>query len=271
VHFFSMAGKRVILKFGSGILTRTDRAEMDQVQIARLVEAIAELKHRGHAIVVVTSGAVSCGLRALGLKEQPKSIVTLQACAAVGQTHLMHGYESFLRSYGLHVAQLLLTHEDLETKHRAKRVKATLERLLAFDNTVPLINENDSVAVEELRYGDNDKLSASVAVLCRADLLILLTSVAGLMHMRGDSVAEVLPFVEDVDAVVHLVQEEKGQHSVGGMLSKLHAVREAVRGGVDCVIASGRHPEQILDLVEGRGTGTRFPAKRPDMGRTASS
>src|SRR4030095_13127418 len=122
-----MGSKRVILKFGSGILTRTDRAEMDQVQIARLVEAIAELKHRGHAIVVVTSGAVSCGLKALGLKEQPKSIVTLQACAAVGQTHLMHGYESFLRSYGLHVAQLLLTHADIETKDRGERGESSSE------------------------------------------------------------------------------------------------------------------------------------------------
>jgi glutamate 5-kinase len=265
-----MGGKRVILKFGSGILTRTDRAEMDQVQLARLVDAIAELKHRGHAVVVMSSGAVSSGLKALGFRERPEDIVTLQACAAVGQTHLMHGYESFLRSYGLHVAQLLLTHEDLETKDRAERVKATLERLLAFDNTVPVINENDSVAVEELRYGDNDKLSARVAVLWRADLLILLTSVSGLMHLRGDGVAELLPLVEDVDGVLPLAQEEKGPHSVGGMLSKLHAVREAVCGGIECVIASGRHPEQMVDLVEGRGTGTRFPARRLHKVRSAS-
>ena len=139
-----MRSKRVILKFGSGILTRTDRAEMDQVQLARLVEAIADLKSRGHAVVVMSSGAVSSGLKPLGFKERPDDIVTLQACAAVGQTHLMHAYESFLRTYGLHVAQLLLTHEDLETEDRAERVKATLERLLAFDNTVPVINENDS-------------------------------------------------------------------------------------------------------------------------------
>jgi glutamate 5-kinase len=266
-----MGSKRVILKFGSGILTRTDRAEMDQVQLARLVEAIADIKRRGHAVVVMSSGAVSSGLKPLGFTERPEDIVTLQACAAVGQTHLMHGYESFLRSYGLHVAQLLLTHEDLETKDRAERVKATLERLLAFDNTVPVINENDSVAVEELRYGDNDKLSASVAVLWPADLLILLTSVAGLMHLSDDGGAELLPLVEDVDGVLCLVQEEKGPHSVGGMLSKLHAVREAVHGGIDCVIASGRHPEQIVDLVEGRGTGTRFPARRLHKVRSASS
>lgn len=266
-----MGSKRVILKFGSGILTRTDRAEMDQVQLARLVEAIAELKRRGHAVVVMSSGAVSSGLKPLGFKERPEDIVTLQACAAVGQTHLMHGYESFLRSYGLHVAQLLLTHEDLETKDRAERVKATLERLLAFDNTVPVINENDSVAVEELRYGDNDKLSARVAVLWGADLLILLTSVEGLMYLTDDGVAEPLPLVEDVDSVLHLAQEKKGPHSVGGMLSKLHAVREAVRDGIECIIASGRRPEQVVDLVEGRGAGTRFPARRLHKVRSAFS
>jgi glutamate 5-kinase len=266
-----MASKRIILKFGSGILTRTDRAEMDQVQLARLVEAIAELKSRGHAVVVMSSGAVSSGLKPLGFKERPQDIVTLQACAAVGQTHLMHGYESFLRSYGLHVAQLLLTHEDLETKDRAERVKATLERLLGFGNTVPVVNENDSVAIEELRYGDNDKLSARVAVLWRADLLILLTGVAGLMHLRDDGAAELLPLVEDVDSVLHLAQEDKGPHSSGGMLSKLHAVREAVHGGIECVIASGRHPEQMVDLVEGRGAGTRFPARGVHKTGSASS
>ncbi|HEY2573556.1 MAG TPA: glutamate 5-kinase [Verrucomicrobiaceae bacterium] len=257
-----MSKKRVILKFGSGILTRTDRAEMDQVQLARLVEAIAELKHRGHSVVIVSSGAVSSGLKPLGYKERPEDISVLQACAAVGQTHLMHGYESFLRGYGLHVAQLLLTHEDLEDKNRADRFKATLLKLLEFENTVPVINENDSVAVDELKFGDNDKLSARVALLWGAELLVLLTSVPGLMEHRPDGAVDIVPLVEDVESVMHLAQDEKGKHSVGGMSSKLRAVRDAVRGGIECVIASGRHPEQISDLVEGRGSGTRFPAPR---------
>lgn len=256
-----MSSKRVILKFGSGILTRTDRAEMDQVQIARLVEGIAELKRRGHSVVVVSSGAVASGLKPLGLKERPEEIAALQACAAVGQTHLMHGYESLLRGYGLHVAQLLLTHDDLENKERAARVKATLLRLLEFENVVPIINENDSVAVEELRFGDNDNLSARVAVLWGADLLVLLTSVPGLMNLRDDGKVDIVPLVEDVDSVLHLAQDEKGKHSVGGMPSKLRAVREAVMGGVECVIASGRHPEQLADLVDGAGSCTRFPIK----------
>jgi glutamate 5-kinase len=260
-HFGIMSGRRVILKFGSGILTRTDRAEMDQVQLARLVEAIAELKRRGHSVVIVSSGAVSSGLKPLGFKERPEEITTLQACAAVGQMHLMHGYESLLRGYGLHVAQLLLTHDDLENKDRAEKVNATLLRLLEFNNIVPVINENDSVAVEELRFGDNDKLSARVALLWGADILLLLTSVPGLMNLQVDGKAEIVPMVVDVDSVLHLAQEDKGRHSVGGMTSKLRAVREAVRGGVECIIASGRHAEQIADLVEGGGIGTRFPVK----------
>ncbi|MEI6536409.1 MAG: glutamate 5-kinase, partial [Verrucomicrobiaceae bacterium] len=133
--------------------------------------------------------------------------------------------------------------------------------LLEFENVVPSINEHDSVAVEELRFGDNDNLSARVAVLWGADLLILLTSVPGLMNLHDDGKVDIVPLVADVDSVLHLAQDEKGRHSVGGMPSKLRAVREAVQGGVECVIASGRHPEQLGDLVDGRGTGTRFTLK----------
>ncbi|WP_009963725.1 glutamate 5-kinase [Verrucomicrobium spinosum] len=254
-----MSGRRVILKFGSGILTRTDRAEMDEEQLCKLVQAIAELKRRGHAVVVVSSGAVASGLKAMGFRERPQEITTLQACAAVGQTYLMHTYQSYLRGHGLYVAQLLLTHADLESKERAEKVKNTLLRLLENPNVVPIINENDSVAVEELRFGDNDKLSSRVAQLWSADLLILLTSVPGLMDLKNDGAVNIVPMVEDVNSVLHLAQEDKGAFSVGGMASKLRAVADAVAGNVECIIASGRHPEQIADLVEGKGTGTRFP------------
>ncbi|OAI56901.1 hypothetical protein AYO49_03355 [Verrucomicrobiaceae bacterium SCGC AG-212-N21] len=251
--------KRVILKFGSGILTRTDRAEMDEEQLCKLVQAIAELKRRGHEVVVVSSGAVSSGLRSMGFKERPQDMVTLQACAAVGQSTLMHTYQSYLRGHGLNVGQLLLTHADLESEERADRVKATLQRLLEFSNVIPIINENDSVAVEELRFGDNDKLSARVALLWGADLLILLTSVPGLMNLKEDASPSMISVVSNVNDVFHHAEESTGIFSVGGMNSKLRAVKEAVEGGIECVIASGRHPEQIADLVEGQGTGTRFP------------
>lgn len=258
----SQKHKRIVLKFGSGILTRLHAAEPDPVQLRKLVEAIALLKEAGHSVVVVSSGAVASGLKPLDLTERPADITTLQACAAIGQTNLMHAYESLLRDHGLHVAQLLLTHEDLQNGDRAQRVRSTLERLLEFPNVVPVINENDSVAVEELRFGDNDKLSSRVALLWKADLLILLTSVAGLLDPAQPNDGPI-PVVTDVAAVLHHVQDDKGALSVGGMASKLRAVQEAVNGGVECVIASGRKAEQIPALANGAGVCTRFPVLAP--------
>lgn len=251
--------KRIVLKFGSGILTKQDAPEPDPVQLRKLVEAIALLKQAGHSVVVVSSGAVASGLKPLHISERPADITTLQACAAVGQTHLMHAYESLLRDYSLHVAQLLLTHEDLQNGDRAERVKTTLERLLQFPQVVPVINENDSVAVEELRFGDNDKLSSRVALLWKADLLILLTSVPGLLDPAKPNEGPI-PLVKDVSAVLHHAQEDKGKHSVGGMISKLRAVQDAVAGGVECVIAAGRSAEQLPQIAAGGGVCTRFPA-----------
>ncbi len=246
---------RIVLKFGSGILTKLHRPEPDPVQLRKLIEAVALLKQDGHQCVVVSSGAVASGLKPLGLNERPTDMTSLQACAAVGQTQLMHAYESLLRDHDLSIAQLLLTHGDLESEERAPRVKATLERLLEFPRVVPVINENDSVAIEELRYGDNDKLSSRVARLWPADLLILLTSVPGLME--GDSKTPI-PEVTDIESVLAHVRDEKGSLSVGGMASKLRAVQDAVTGGVECLIASGRHAEQIPELARGGGVCTRF-------------
>jgi glutamate 5-kinase len=251
--------KRIVLKFGTGILTRPDTPEPDPVQLRKLVEAVALLKRAGHSCIVVSSGAVASGLKPLGLTERPTEISSLQACAAVGQTHLMYSYESLLRDHGLHVAQLLVTHEDLAAEDRSTRVKATLKRLLAFPQVVPVINENDSVAIEELRFGDNDKLSSSIARLWPADLLILLTSAPGLLKDISKPEDGPIPVVHNVDSIIHHAQESKTTLGTGGMISKLRAVQEAVQSGVECLIASGRHPEQIPDLVAGHGIGTRFP------------
>lgn len=256
------ASRRIVLKFGTGILTKLDTPEPDPVQLRKLAEAVALLKQAGHSCLVVSSGAVAFGLKPLGLTGRPADIASLQACASVGQTHLMHSYESLLRDHGLHVAQLLVTHEDLAAEHRSARVKATLERLLAFPNVVPVINENDSVAIEELRFGDNDKLSSSIARLWPADLLILLTSASGVLRDMSRPEDGPIPVVEDVDAIIHHAQEDKTRLGTGGMISKLRAVQEAVRGGVECLIASGRHAEQVPELAAGRGIGTRFPVSR---------
>jgi glutamate 5-kinase len=254
--------QRIVLKFGSGILTKTDRPEPDPVQLRKLVEAIALLKHAGHSCVVVSSGAVASGLKPMEFTQRPTDVTTLQALAAVGQTHLMHAYESLLRDHGLHVAQLLVTHEDLENSDRAPRVQAVLERLLEFPQVVPVINENDSVAVEELRYGDNDKLSSRIASLWQADLLILLTSAPGLLRDPAHPEEGPIPLVEDVDSVLHHAQEEKTKLGTGGMISKLRAVQDAVNHGIQCIIASGRQAEQLPAIVNGSGICTRFAARR---------
>lgn len=255
------APQRIVLKFGSGILTRVNAPEPDPVQLRKLVEAVALLKQAGHAVVVVSSGAVASGLKPLEFSQRPTDVTTLQALAAVGQTHLMHAYESLLRDHGLHVAQLLVTHEDFENAERSPRMKAVLDRLLDFPKIVPVINENDSVATEELRFGDNDKLSSRVARFWGADLLILLTSAPGLLRDAKNAAEGPIPVVEDVDAVIHHAEEEKSALGTGGMISKLRAVQDAVRGGVQCIIASGRHAEQIPALVEGQGVCTRFPCQ----------
>lgn len=257
--------KRVVIKFGSGILTRLQTPEPDPVQLRKLVEAVALLKQAGHTVVVVSSGAVASGLKPLGMASRPADLTTLQALAAVGQTHLMHAYENLLRDHGLHVAQLLVTHEDLEAAPRATRFKATLERLLEFPQVVPVINENDSVAIEELRFGDNDLLSSHIARLWGADLL-LLTSAPGLLRDPDQPAEGPIPVVEDVAAVIHHAQEKKTQLGTGGMVSKLRAVQDAANAGVECIIASGRQAEQIPAVVAGGGVCTRFRAAAQTAG-----
>jgi glutamate 5-kinase len=244
----------IVLKFGSGILTRADGVALDDSQLEALVSAVANLKKSGLRPVIVSSGAAAAGMMTFKIKERPTDLSTLQACCAVGQTRLMHFYETMFRQFGLNVAQLLVTNEDFATPERSENVANTLQRLLAFDNVVPIINENDSVAVEELKLGDNDSLSARLAGLAGADLLVLLTGVDGLK----DSDNQLVSLVTDIEQAKALVRPETGTFSVGGMSTKLDAVQTAAAAGVPAIIANGRKPGQIAELVAGRGIGTRF-------------
>jgi len=252
---------RIVLKFGSGILASVKGTTLDGRQFARLSREVAALAAQGHQCVVVSSGAVAAGLGALELRERPEDLALRQACAAVGQSKLMQLYSENFADHGLQVAQLLLTHGDIDSRSRSQNVRNTLSRLLASGKVVPVINENDSVATEELKFGDNDRLSAEVAILAGADLLVLLTSVEGLLDGEGRRISE----VADVSAVSGLAREEKGRLSVGGMVSKLQAVRLAVEAGILTVIASGRKAGQISGVLAGRDVGTRFlPAMEGD-------
>jgi glutamate 5-kinase len=250
--------RRIVLKFGSGTLTRTLGAGLDLKQFARLSAEVAALIRHGHQCVTVTSGAVAAGTSVLALTERPTDLATAQASAAVGQSKLMRAYETAFGRYKLNVAQLLLTHSDLDSRTRRANAGNTLERLLAAGNVVPIINENDSVATEELSFGDNDRLSAEVATLAGADLLIILTQVDGLLDENG----QVIPLVRDIDRVKKLANGGKGRFSVGGMITKLEAVKMAVDAGITTVIINGRRPDGIAAVIAGEETGTRFIAKR---------
>ena len=245
----------IVVKVGTGVLTRQD-GTLDSASLARLVNALADLPDQGKRVILVSSGAVGAGISALGLKEYPDDVSARQAAAAVGQTRLMHSYENLFRSFDLSVAQLLLTATDLENDDRRSRVSALLERLVDEQGIVPVINQNDSVAVEELSVGDNDMLSAQVAGLVSARMLILLTTVDGLYPPDSERIVEE---VASVGEVMSYAKEEKGRFAIGGMESKLRAVKFAVEQGVETVIANGRRPDRLAKILEGGGLGTRFP------------
>lgn len=245
----------IIIKIGTGVLTQDD-GTLDGGSLVKLVTAVAGLQKSGYSCIMVSSGAVGAGVSALGLEAYPKDTDTKQAAAAVGQARLMQTYETLFQNFDLHVAQLLLTGSDLQDNQ--KRVLATLNRLLEEKTIIPIINENDSVAVEELKVGDNDMLSARVAELVGASQLILLTGVDGLMPPEGNDIIEE---VSDVNDVLDFARDDSGKFSVGGMASKLKAVSYATGNGTSVIIANGRDPEQLGDLVSGKGKGTRFIVK----------
>jgi glutamate 5-kinase len=251
-----MADKRarVVIKLGTGILTKRTHDGLDTGQFRRLSAEIAALVHAGTEMVLVTSGAVGAGLMHLKISERPSDLPSVQAAAAIGQSRLMGLYASLFARHGLHVAQLLLTHQDLDSRTRCRNARNTLERLMRFGNIVPIINENDSVVVEELNFGDNDFLSAEVAILSQADLLIILTSVDGLLGENG----QLVPEVTNIDAVAGLAKRETGVYSRGGMVSKLQAAKVAVQAGIPVVIGSGLRPDVIKTAVTGGIVGTRF-------------
>lgn len=252
------AHKRIVLKFGSGILATPRGTNLDQRQFARLAKEVAVLVSSGHEVIIVSSGAVAAGLGALGLKERPEDLASRQACAAVGQGRLMSCYTDHFARHNVTVAQLLLTHADLDSRIAYANIRNTIARLLA-NRVVPIVNENDTVAVEELKFGDNDSLSAAVAVLAEANLLILLTSVDGLLDAKGHTISR----VDDLDSVEKFVRKDKGRLSVGGMATKLMAVGCAVEAGIPTVVASGRKAGQIIRAASGKPAGTYFPPLVP--------
>jgi len=266
-----MKKRPVVLKFGTGILAREGGCSLDESQFRRLCREIAELAAEGIPCIVVSSAAIAAGVDALKLAKRPTDLAGKQACAAVGQPALMTAYGRHLARYGLRAAQLLLTHDDIFDVGRRRNASVTLEKLLTSPGVIPIINENDSVAVEELRFGDNDRLSAEVAQLVKARLLILLTSADGLLaRATPSSQPKRVPVVTQIKQAFRHVTPEKGEHSTGGMQAKLQAVESAVNAGIETVIAHGRKKDQIRGAIEGADVGTRFPVAGRSRGSRSS-
>lgn len=249
--------RRVVVKLGTGVLTDANK-QPDLAQIRQLVGQVATLRAAGHEVVIVTSGAVGAGMGVLGFAKRPRDLARLQACAAVGQSRLMATYEKLFSRYDLHVAQVLLTHDDLEHHERHLNARNTLLSLLRH-GIVPIINENDAVSFTELKFGDNDKLSALVASLLPADLLIILTTVDGVIENFGQPNAHRLSVIESIDAAVEgMAGGTTSATAVGGMTSKIQAAKTVVRSGIPLVIAPGRRKTVLKRILDGADEGTIF-------------
>jgi glutamate 5-kinase len=247
--------KRVVVKLGTGVLTH-GVGQLDEPRIASVCAQIAALRSRGAEVIVVSSGAVGLGMGALGLAKRPGELAQKQACAAIGQSLLMQTWQRGFAPLGLTVAQVLLTHEDLRARERHLGVKATLRQLLDY-GVVPVINENDTVSAAEIKFGDNDTLSALVASLIEADHLVMLSTAPGLVDFRGTK--QIVPVVEKITAEIEaMAGGTTSETATGGMISKISAAKLATKSGCGVFIASGAEPDILEKLFSGRGPGTFF-------------
>jgi glutamate 5-kinase len=257
------AAQMLVVKIGTRVLTRPS-GTLDEQRINALAEQVNRIKESGRHVILVSSGAVGAGMGRMGLEDRPVDLARLQAVAAIGQTRLIETYDRTFRHHGRHAAQVLLTADDFDDRTRYLNVRNTLLSLLEFD-AIPVINENDTVAVDELMttFGDNDRLAALVTNLLRAPLLIILSDVEGLFN--GDTAApdsEVLPTITEIDEQIRgYVRQPVMNLSKGGMASKLEAARMVTMAGENVVIASGHRPDVLAAIMAGEPVGTLFLAQ----------
>lgn len=251
---------RLVVKLGTGVLTDS-RKQIDPAQLEQLVAQLAAQRKAGKEVVLVTSGAVGAGMGALGYEKRPGELAELQACAAVGQSRLMATYAELFAKHGLNVAQVLLTHDDLEHHERHLNARNTLVTLLSR-GVIPIINENDAISFTEIKFGDNDKLSALVASLLPADLLVILTTVDGVVENFGKANPKTISQIEKIDTTVEgMAGGTTSETAVGGMKSKIEAAKIVVRSGIPLVIASGKKKNVLAKILDGEDEGTLFVAQ----------
>ena len=258
--------KRIVVKVGSSLLTSLENG-LARREIGQYCREIALLMAAGREVILVSSGSIAEGCKRLGWSGRPEEVHRLQAAAAVGQIGLMQAYEEALQAHGCGSAMILLTHDDLADRQRYLNARATLKTLTDM-SVVPIINENDTVATDEIRFGDNDTLGALVANLIEADLLVILTDVQGLLSTdpRVDATAERVESALATDeTLTNLVGEGAGTMGSGGMVTKLKAARLAARSGAHTLIASGEEPQILTRLLDGENLGTWLQAEVSPM------
>jgi glutamate 5-kinase len=244
---------RIVIKLGTGLLTDAQN-HLSVRQIEGLVAQIAALHEQKKQLIIVSSGAIGAGMSELGLKQRPKKLDELQAAAAIGQSKLMAVYDELFGKFGITVAQILLTHDDLKDRARHLNAHNTLATLLTH-GAVPIINENDTVAVEEIKFGDNDRLGALAATLIDADLLVILSHVEGLLEGEGRVIPVVPEITHEIEA---LAGDTDRTTSVGGMKSKIDAAKIVTRAGIPLIIANGARANVLRDVLAGDEVGTIF-------------
>lgn len=260
--------QRIVVKVGTSTLTH-ESGDLDLRSMERLVRAMADLKGEGNEMILVSSGAIAVGTAKLGLPERPKELRFKQAAAAVGQCSMMHIYDKLFAEYNTNTAQILLTDTDVADEDRAAHLRATFSALLEM-GVIPVVNENDSVSSAEIEtgqhkvLGDNDTLSAIVANLCEADLLVLFSDIDGLYdaNPRTHPDAKLLAEVPEItDGILAMAGGAGTWRGTGGMATKLSAARIATGAGCTMVISNGKRPQELYDIAEGKPVGTRFLAK----------
>jgi len=255
------AAKSIVVKVGTAVLT-TEEGNLDHQRLQSLARQIKALRSQGFQVVVVTSGAIVAGMTRLGLAKRPQTLPALQAAAAVGQGLLMASYDEYFSALGLGVAQILLTRGDFHERTRYLNARNTISALLDM-GVVPIINENDTTATDEIKFGDNDLLSALVALSIKADLLIMLSDVDGLYERKADGRLSLLSTVEEItDEVKSLAFKGPSEVGTGGMESKLEAASLATSAGEAVLVANGRKENILPEIISGSEVGTLFkPAK----------
>ncbi len=254
---------RIVIKIGTSTLAYAT-GHLNIRRFEELCKVISDIKNSGHEIVIVTSGAIGMGKAKLSIKDKPTDMPTKQAAAAVGQCELMYVYDKYFSEYGHTVGQILLTKSDFESEARSLNFKNTLGRLIDL-GAIPIINENDSVATEEIAVGDNDTLASLVAKEAGAKLLVLLSDIDGLYTAdpKADGSAKLIPFVSEISEEIEKIAGGAGSTlGTGGMHTKIAAAKVCLSSGIDMVIVNGDDPDRLYDVIDGKNVGTRFSEKK---------